>query len=1520
MQFYKIKNLRKTAVTLVALLGLTAILLITTFVANISNKQDIRSKAAEPLVNSPTGGSLSDMVISNLIMPSVKGFTSDAFTGNASVSYSFEIPKGRGLAPQVGLSYSSSGVADYGVGLGPDGPKYPAFSSQADVAGYGWQITGGGYIARSRENDTTDSFTINLGGVSYSLIKDPSDGDSWHTSPESQLKIKHGINQCPGVAQDTDMWQVWDKSGTWYVFGGQTGSNCTFVTAGDQFKSTAWRYTKKNLSGLSNLKGYKWYLRYAQDVHGNSIGYSYHQEYKNIVDCSQYGDNHYPVDLTNPSFPPVDGFNKYTTAVYLDAIDYGNNRIEFSYGNQPGDYSDRPDWKLKNWDERCAENYFSHKRLINVTSKFNGQVYSSYDLNYQPSKVNQWHWTDDTQTDLQKKYFTHSLLQSIVRHGTGGNGSLPAYSFTYSDGDSGDWGGYVNPYKILLKTATNGYGGMVTFNYEDAFYVNRCDLTNANCELSGRVRVKTRDIKDDVTDKSYTIAYDYSNGLAKYNLKNTDGSLEGYEFLGFGKVLEKTSSYNSTTNWLKLVRTSFHQTLVTTVSYGGQSSACLNPDVRKGKPYLTEVLDTNGTLDSGTVLTKTATTYDLSYIQECKPWAYDVTVGTFNYIGLIHYIQPMALTGQVNTTTYGPSGQKTTSVGYDYDQYGNTTKESNSGFTDISGDEKYTLTKYTYNTTRNILDKPYATALTSDAKGCNALSVSVTYYDSHTNLTDPPDKGDATKVITGGSNPFRTSTCPAASSDFQSDELGLPENYAADGTLTENLDAPNEPDIDSSPMAIGSPDTVLGITDTSGADTLVVAGGTSPTPYLIVKTVNSAGTPIPVQKLSKVNCSVAPCTVGTNQTNVSTATFNTAGANLIGGGINDPAYSVIGITPAPVAGTSYPACRGLTDGTRCYVWPSWKTGSRTVTYVIATPTVTVIPSLTNVPPTKAPTPTKIPTATPTITLTPSPSPYPTTAKSAVVNNTYDSYGNLVKSTSPRNANWITTTTYDWTKTLPETVTIPKPFSWVTTTYYDPILRKPNQTIDQNGVATNIRYDNFGRVLKAWDPDDSESQPTVKTQYYDEIPMKVRIDVLVDKGSNKYTTSYSFYDGFGQKIEEQKQWDNGKISVSYTTYNSLGQVKTTYTPYLTAISNYGNGSSFIPEATVITGTGDKKTVNQYDQLGRSTKVTNPDGTKVNTDYDINKTTVYDANDPDKNGHNKKITTTDGQGQIIKIEEYKDGAIYLTQSSTYDAAGRLKTATDPGGHVSSYKYSILGHKISETNPDSGTTKYVYDPAGNVILKTDNTNKTILMTYDILNRVRYRRYPSGSVDSYYYDGNGIWVLSGTPTPTVIPNQKGKLTYAWNKNATNKYVYDIYGQLKSQSKTITGDSTVYTTGYTYDDANRLSKIKYPDGEEVTQTYTDSSLPKTLSGINSYITDSVYNVQGQLTSRKFGNNTTLTQNYYDANYRLKDIILDSPVAQNGNVAGAETENPPNAIHQQYYYPTPKPNIFDTIISFFKTH
>ncbi|MEU0254731.1 polymorphic toxin-type HINT domain-containing protein [Streptomyces sp. NPDC006184] len=438
---------------------------------------------------SGTGSAQSDYKATSL-SPSATWNTS-LNTGDFTWSYDMPAPDvPGGLAPKVGLSYSSGSV---------DG-RTSNTNNQASWVGDGFDLWSG-YIERrykpcsddgvkhadgSKPGDLCwgyDNAFITFNGKGGELV--PNGKDSWKLKDDDGTKIDHltssdrsngddnneywrlttpdgtkyyfGYNRLPGW---TDGKETTDSTWTAPVFGDDSDEPCHAATFADSYCQQAWR----------------WNLDYAVDVHGNAIAYYYDKE------TNSYGRNLEAKDNT-----------RYVRGGTLDRIEYGLKsssvystkalaKVNFTSSERclPDTHTTCSDisadafyWYDTPWDLNCdtgkdcdkgrfAPVFFTRKRLTEVTTQvYNGTTYHDVDS---WKLAHRWGMSD---TDYQL------LLDSVQHTGRARDPAitLPKTTFAYTQlanrlDKTGD--GYPPFIKDRLSTVADEFGGQIDVNYSAA--------------------------------------------------------------------------------------------------------------------------------------------------------------------------------------------------------------------------------------------------------------------------------------------------------------------------------------------------------------------------------------------------------------------------------------------------------------------------------------------------------------------------------------------------------------------------------------------------------------------------------------------------------------------------------------------------------------------------------------------------------------------------------------------------------------------------------------------------------------------------------------------------------------------------------------------------------------------------------------------------------------------------------------------------------------------------------------------
>lgn len=537
--------------------------------------------------------------------------------------------------------------------------------------------------------------------------------------------------------------------------------------------------------------------------------------------------------------------------------------------------------------------------------------------------------------------------------------------------------------------------------------------------------------------------------------------------------------------------------------------------------------------------------------------------------------------------------------------------------------------------------------------------------------------------------------------------------------------------------------------------------------------------------------------------------------------------------------------------------------------------------------------------------------------------TYDAFG-FVASTTDWNGNVINFVNNARGLQISRTEAAGTPQVRTITTTWHPTFRLPTQ-IQEPGKTTDFTYDANGFLLTRTETDTTggpmNGQTRTWTFTYTPTGLVATVDGprtnVTDVTTNTYTTQ-----GYLKTVTNAL----GHVT-DITSHNSRGLplVMKDANNVETHLAYHPRG--LLRSTTVKSSQGDATTTLDYDLAGQLIRITRPDGSVLNYEYDAahrvaavsnnlgerieyaldaagNRTTetvksatstivrtqsrtfdtlsrllaqigastqtttyAYDAN-----GNTISITdplthaTTqafDSLNRLIKVTDAKSGEA----DYTYDGQDNLTTVEDQRNLTTTYAYNGFGDVLQMASPDTGTTTYQVDAAGNRTQQTDARGIVTTYSYDALNRVISMQFPGNPAENvtYTYDA-------------IVGGNKGigRLTGIADESGTTTLVHDDRGNVITETRQIGTQS--YSTQYVYDLANNLAQITYPSGRvvtyqrdalgRVTNVTTQASAGAAPTVLASAIT---YQPFGPIASLTYGNGLVLTLSY-DQDYRLTEI------------------------------------------------
>jgi RHS repeat-associated protein len=195
------------------------------------------------------------------------------------------------------------------------------------------------------------------------------------------------------------------------------------------------------------------------------------------------------------------------------------------------------------------------------------------------------------------------------------------------------------------------------------------------------------------------------------------------------------------------------------------------------------------------------------------------------------------------------------------------------------------------------------------------------------------------------------------------------------------------------------------------------------------------------------------------------------------------------------------------------------------------------------------------------------------------------------------------------------------------------------------------------------------------------------------------------------------------------------------------------------------------------------------------------------------------------------------------------------------------------------------FLYDNASNLRETIDAGNQHIVYTYDGANRLKTEDYQDGGPRAldveYHYDVPLAGLDLGDGTMGTAGNTQGQLAWVRDLSGEIHFSYDARARKEWEVKRIpdalNGQLVSYRTRSTYDSADRLDHLTYPDGDELGHAYNSRNLLTRVYGgvLGDVIASIHYQPSRQLASLRYGNQVTTTY-AFDPRLRLTDLETTS--------------------------------------------
>jgi len=416
----------------------------------------------------------------------------------------------------------------------------------------------------------------------------------------------------------------------------------------------------------------------------------------------------------------------------------------------------------------------------------------------------------------------------------------------------------------------------------------------------------------------------------------------------------------------------------------------------------------------------------------------------------------------------------------------------------------------------------------------------------------------------------------------------------------------------------------------------------------------------------------------------------------------------------------------------------------------------------------------------------------------------------------------------------------------------------------NGARTSVKYDALGRITNVVSPGDSPDKPTTAFEYRLGTPTSVVTTRSRERsGEDAVILRVGHVDGFGRRRADFQQ----AARAGQWILSGLHQLDTRGQVAFTAYPTMEN-SADVPSLSAREGTSTLR-----DALGRELYTRYPDGAESRLDYAPLSTTTWDENDTDQSSVHKNTPTThnqDGLGRTVSVIERESTRSITTGTYAYTPVGSVTRISDALGHPRTCGYDGRGRRVRIDDPNGGFWELSYTDGNDLELQTDPTGNAVRYSYDHFGRPLEEWHQSkGQAEElateYHYD-------EPSPDHPDFGETRGML--AWLEDAAGReyYGYDARGRSVDTIRRWR-DGTEHHTWNDYDSLGRVTRRGFPDKTHLSMAYDARGL---LAQLGPFAKDITWMAHGALEGYKLGNGLSEMRTY-DNRRRMVTMSTTNP-------------------------------------------